>query len=82
MRELLTLYTLADVLVTNDSGPAHFASLTPVHTVVLFGPETPLLFGSRSAGHDDHLEAAGVQSVRQRVQPPPVALPQQCLHAV
>jgi ADP-heptose:LPS heptosyltransferase len=48
LRELLTLYTLASVLVTNDSGPAHFASLTPVHTVVLFGPETPRLFGSRS----------------------------------
>lgn len=48
LRELLTLYTLADVLVTNDSGPAHFASLTPVHTIVLFGPETPLLFGSRA----------------------------------
>lgn len=46
LRELLTLYTVADVLVTNDSGPAHFASLTPVHTVVLFGPETPRLFGS------------------------------------
>jgi len=46
LRELLTLYTLADVLVTNDSGPAHFASLTPVHTVVMFGPETPQLFGS------------------------------------
>ena len=46
LRELLTLYTLADVLVTNDSGPAHFASLTPVHTVVMFGPETPRLFGS------------------------------------
>jgi ADP-heptose:LPS heptosyltransferase len=48
LRELLTLYSLADVLVTNDSGPAHFASLTPVHTVVLFGPETPRLFGSLS----------------------------------
>jgi ADP-heptose:LPS heptosyltransferase len=46
LRDLLTLYTLANVLVTNDSGPAHFASLTSVHTVVLFGPETPLLFGS------------------------------------
>ena len=46
LRDLLTLYTLSNVLVTNDSGPAHFASLTPVHTVVLFGPETPLLFGS------------------------------------
>jgi ADP-heptose:LPS heptosyltransferase len=48
LRELLTLYTLADVLVTNDSGPAHFASLTPVSTVVLFGPETPRLFGALS----------------------------------
>lgn len=46
LRELLTLYSAADVLVTNDSGPAHFASLTPVHTVVLFGPETPRLFGT------------------------------------
>jgi ADP-heptose:LPS heptosyltransferase len=50
LRELLTLYTIADVLVTNDSGPAHFASLTPIHTIVLFGPETPFLFGSRSPG--------------------------------
>lgn len=48
LRELLTLYTLADVLVTNDSGPAHFASLTPISTVVLFGPETPRLFGALS----------------------------------
>ena len=43
--ELLTLYSLAHVLVTNDSGPGHFASLTPVHAIVLFGPETPRLFG-------------------------------------
>jgi ADP-heptose:LPS heptosyltransferase len=45
LRELLTLYTVANVLVTNDSGPGHFASLTPVHAIVLFGPETPRLFG-------------------------------------
>jgi ADP-heptose:LPS heptosyltransferase len=44
LRELLTLFTCADVLVTNDSGPAHFASATPIHVVALFGPETPLLF--------------------------------------
>lgn len=48
LRELLTLYTVADVLVTNDSGPAHFAALTPVSTIVLFGPETPRLFGALS----------------------------------
>ncbi|MDR1145490.1 MAG: hypothetical protein LBK71_05070 [Verrucomicrobiales bacterium] len=46
LRQLLIIYGLAEVLVTNDSGPAHFAALTPVDTVVLFGPETPLLFGA------------------------------------
>lgn len=46
LRQLLILYGLADVLVTNDSGPAHFAALTPIHTVTLFGPETPLLFAA------------------------------------
>ena len=46
LRQLLVLYALADVLVTNDSGPAHFAALTPIHTVTLFGPETPQLFAA------------------------------------
>lgn len=46
LRELMVLYGLADVLVTNDSGPAHFASLTTIHTVTLFGPETPHLFAA------------------------------------
>ncbi|MBM3980033.1 MAG: glycosyltransferase family 9 protein [Planctomycetes bacterium] len=51
LRQLMVLYTLAEVLVTNDSGPAHFATLTPIDVVVLFGPETPRLFagvGSRT----------------------------------
>lgn len=48
MRELLVLYSLADVLVTNDSGPAHFAALTGIDVVVLFGPETPRLFAAAS----------------------------------
>jgi ADP-heptose:LPS heptosyltransferase len=48
LRELLVLYTLAEVLVTNDSGPAHFATLTPIHVITLFGPETPRLFAARS----------------------------------
>ena len=46
LRELLVLYTLADVLVTNDSGPGHFASMTGIHSIVLYGPETPRLFGA------------------------------------
>lgn len=48
LRELLVLYCLAEVMVTNDSGPAHFASLTPMDVVTLFGPETPAVFGVRS----------------------------------
>ncbi len=48
LRQLLIVYQLAEVLVTNDSGPAHFAVLTPIDVVTLFGPETPLLFGARS----------------------------------
>jgi ADP-heptose:LPS heptosyltransferase len=48
LRQLLVLCTLAEVLVTNDSGPAHFASLTPIDVVVLFGPETPQLFAAPS----------------------------------
>jgi ADP-heptose:LPS heptosyltransferase len=46
LRELMMLYCLADVLVTNDSGPAHFATLTDIQVVTLFGPETPKLFGA------------------------------------
>jgi ADP-heptose:LPS heptosyltransferase len=38
------VFNIADVLVTNDSGPAHFAALTPIHVVVFFGPETPELY--------------------------------------
>jgi ADP-heptose:LPS heptosyltransferase len=44
LRELIELFTMADLLVTNDSGPAHFAALTDVHVVVFFGPETPELY--------------------------------------
>jgi ADP-heptose:LPS heptosyltransferase len=44
--ELPALYHLAQVMVTNDSGPGHFSSVTPLPTVVLFGPETPALYGS------------------------------------
>ena len=81
LRQLLVLYGLASVLVTNDSGPAHFATLTPIHTVTLFGPETPApLFGADPAQHPA-LGRAGVQPLRQRAQPPPVRLPGQRLYA-
>ena len=43
-KDLLDLLNLADVLVTADGGPAHFAGLTNIKNVVLFGPETPALY--------------------------------------
>jgi ADP-heptose:LPS heptosyltransferase len=48
LRQLMVLYTLSEILVTNDSGPAHFASLTGINVVTLFGPETPHLFGAQT----------------------------------
>jgi len=58
LRQLLILYGLAEVLVTNDSGPAHFAALTPVDVITLFGPETPALFGA--LGPKAHVLWAGI----------------------
>ncbi len=45
IRELLMLFHGADLLITNDGGPGHFASLTPIRTLVFFGPETGRLYG-------------------------------------
>lgn len=44
--QLPVLYTIALLMVTNDSGPGHFSSITNLPTFVLFGPETPELYGS------------------------------------
>ncbi|MBF0099852.1 MAG: glycosyltransferase family 9 protein [Desulfobacterales bacterium] len=48
IRELLILFHFSSLLITNDGGPVHFASLTPLPTITFFGPETPLLYGSLS----------------------------------
>jgi ADP-heptose:LPS heptosyltransferase len=44
--ELPQLYTLSALMVSNDSGPGHFSAVTDMPTFVLFGPETPALYGS------------------------------------
>ncbi len=58
LNELLALYSLSHLLVTNDSGPAHFATLTPLDVITLFGPESPALYASRSPR--THVMWAGV----------------------
>ena len=58
LRKLVVLFGLAEVLVTNDSGPAHFAALTEIDVVSLFGPETPLLYAA--PGPRNHAVWAGL----------------------
>jgi len=48
MREVAVLLHLGVLLITNDGGTGHFASLTPISSIVLFGPETPVLYGTLS----------------------------------
>ena len=42
--ELVPLYAVSACMLTNDSGPAHFAAVTRLKVFVLFGPETPELY--------------------------------------
>lgn len=58
LSELFSLYGLSEVMVTNDSGPAHYASTTSIDVVTLFGPESPEFFGARSPR--SHLMWAGL----------------------
>ncbi len=50
VRELMLVFHMAELLVTNDGGPGHFAAMTPIRTIVLYGPETPHLYGSLDPG--------------------------------
>ncbi len=45
LTDVIQLFHQSHLLITNDSGPAHFATLTPIKSVTLFGPETPVLYG-------------------------------------
>ena len=46
LSELPTLYSVSHMMLTNDSGPGHFSAITDLKTYVIFGPETPKLYGS------------------------------------
>jgi ADP-heptose:LPS heptosyltransferase len=48
VRELVLLFHRAALLVANDGGPGHFAAMTPVPSLLLYGPETPALYGPLS----------------------------------
>ncbi len=48
IRELMLIFHFSALLITNDGGPGHFAAMTPVPSIILFGPETPHLYGTLS----------------------------------
>lgn len=48
INELLNLLSISRLLITSDSGPAHMAALTPIHSIVFYGPETPVLYAPLS----------------------------------
>ncbi len=50
--DVVDLCHLSKILLTNDAGPAQYASLTKTNVVVFFGPETPLLY--RPLGENVH----------------------------
>ena len=43
--ELMMIFQFAALLITNDGGPGQFAAMTPIPTIIFYGPETPDLYG-------------------------------------
>ena len=43
--ELMELFVISDSLISNDCGLAHLAMLAPIRKFILFGPESPQVFG-------------------------------------
>lgn len=48
---LLELFRMSRLLITNDSGPLHFAEMVGLESISFFGPETPLLYGPLGKKH-------------------------------
>lgn len=46
LQEMPLLYSISLLMVSNDSGPGHFSAITSMRSFILFGPETPALYGS------------------------------------
>ena len=46
IRELMIIFHFSALLITNDGGPGHFAAMTPIPSIIFYGPETPTLYGT------------------------------------
>src|SRR3989344_4203330 len=45
LSELVELFKMGELLISNDSGNPHFAAMVGLPTLAIFGPETPFLYG-------------------------------------
>ena len=72
--ELMDLFCISEALITNDSGPAHFASLTGVHNFVFLGPESPLSLRPFGRKHPRFLLEFPLLALPDRLQSPPYLL--------
>lgn len=45
IKELFALIEMSELVITNDSGPLHIASLYGKNLAAFFGPETPVVYG-------------------------------------
>ena len=48
VEELMVLFHIASLLITNDGGPGQFSAMTPIPAIVFFGPETGTLYRSHN----------------------------------
>jgi len=48
IEELMVLFHIASLLITNDGGPGQFSAMTPIPAIVFFGPETGTLYRSHN----------------------------------
>ena len=46
INEFISLIQKAELMITNDSGPAQLGFISNTPTIALYGPETPLLYGA------------------------------------
>jgi len=45
LSELFELISMSELLISNDNGPAHFASITKTKTIALFSTDSPYIYG-------------------------------------
>ena len=86
VEELFSFFRRCDLVVTNDSGPLHMATVMGTPTVSFFGPETPEFYGplgasGRATVFYKHLYCSPCLSA-QNVKTPVCGGNNQCLQAI